>query len=223
MKKLSQWILITGLLGSILTGCGAKDAGNTTNETTLAQKEEQTNKEQNTEKNVQNVEEEKNENTIVRKPEQNIVYQLNSETKEETAFLKNSENQPYSMYVLPEFELTSEEPGKDVLFLGSDAQTFMRIELLPTDIDWKVTEESTKAQLESINEDVQTLKAPSDEFFKNSIIMESSKDNDIVTAYIIKNEKQPLKLMIFSQKDLDYKDPFLQMGKTIVFEQEKEK
>lgn len=221
MKKLSQWILITGLLGSILTGCGTEEAGNSTNGTTPAQKEEQINKKQNTE-NEQTVEEEKNEDGIVRATEQNIVYKLNSETKEETAFLKNSENQPYSMYVLPEFELTAEEPGKDVLFLGSNAQTFMRIELLPADIDWKVLEESTKAQLESINEDVQTLEAPSDEFFKDSIVMEASNDNDIVTAYIIKNEKQPLKLMIFSQKDLDYKDPFIQMGKTIVIEQEKE-
>lgn len=224
MKKLAQWILITGLLGSILAGCGtSQEAGTSTNGANPSQNEEQTNKnnDEQTTENGQAVEEEKNEDGIVRTPEQNIVYNLNGETKEETAFLKSSENQHYTMYVLPEFELTAEEPNKDVLYLGTNEQIFMRIEILPSDVDWKVLEESTKAQLEAVNEDVQTLEVPSDEFFKDSIIMETSIDNDIVTAYLIKNEKQPLKFTIFSQKDLNYKDPFIQMGKTIIMEQEK--
>lgn len=220
MKMLSKWIMLVGLLSLILTGCGTtKVTDNNTNGSNVSQNEEQGNQiedEQSTDTEQTTDETSQGDETAVRAESQDIEYTLNSETKKEVASLQESDNQHYSMYVLPDFELTPEEPNKDVVFLSENGHVFMRIELLPTDVDWNFLTENTKAQLEAVNSTVQNLEASDDDFYKNAVVMETSSNNDVVTAYLIKNDNQPLKLTIFSQKDLDYRDAFLKMGKTIV-------
>jgi hypothetical protein len=129
--------------------------------------------------------------------------------------LKYNDNQHYSMYVLPEYELTAEEPNKDVLFWSNDDSVFMRIELLPADIDWSMMEENTKAQLTAVGPEVKDAEIPDDPFFENAWGMETKSGTETVTAYLIKNEKQPLKLTLFTKDNADHKDAFLEMGKTI--------
>ncbi|MFO1445702.1 hypothetical protein KDN24_21385 [Bacillus sp. Bva_UNVM-123] len=221
MKLLSKWILLFGLFGFILSGCGtSNEAGNKANGTDATQNNEQTTQngnEQTTDDGK--VDEQNNEGSqeeTVRAEEQTIKYNVNGEAKEETALLQLSDNQHYSMYVLPDFELTAEEPNKDVVMLSKDGHHFMRIELIPKDNDWNSLQENTKAQLEAVNENVQTIETPKDEFFKDAVAMEVQSDNDVVTSYLVKNQEQQLKLTIFSQKDAEYKDAFLQMAKTIV-------
>lgn len=220
MKMLSKWIMLVGLLSLILTGCGTtKVTDNNTNGSNVSQNEEQGKQiedEQSTDTEQTTDETSQGDETAVRAESQDIEYTLNSETKKEVASLQESDNQHYSMYVLPDFELTPEEPNKDVVFLSENGHVFMRIELLPNDVDWNFLTENTKAQLEAVNSTVQNLEAPDDDFYKNAVVMETSSNNDVVTAYLIKNDNQPLKLTIFSQKDLDYRDAFLKMGKTIV-------
>ncbi|TCJ06183.1 hypothetical protein [Cytobacillus praedii] len=226
MKMIAKWILLTGILGVILTGCGTSDDNNDgTNGAASSEDIEQVEQNENAATNNNGADENQNDETGLeeentedaspRNPEQNIKYQVNGETKEETAVLKESDNQNYSLYVLPEYELTAEEPNKDSLYLSEDGQVFMRIEILPTDMQWDTIVENTKAQLAAVNEEVETVDVPSEDFFKDSIAMKSSTDEDIVTAYIIKNGEQPFKFTIFSKKDSDYSDAFLQMGKTI--------
>lgn len=211
MKMLSKWILIFGLLGLILTGCGTtKVTDETNNGSSVSNNEEQNNQgkeEQTTEEN--------NAENEARPNELQIEYQVNGMTKQDTASLQESDNQHYSMYVLPAFELTPEEPNKDVVFLSDNGQTFMRVELVPADVDWSFLTENTKALLEAVNSDVQTLEAPNEEFYKEAVVMEATNNNDVVTAYLIKNSTQPLKLTIFTHKDMDYRDAFLNMAKTI--------
>ncbi|QED47335.1 hypothetical protein [Cytobacillus dafuensis] len=227
MKLLTKWMLIFGLLSLILAGCGtSENANDKTNGSKTAQNENQDSQKHDEHEtdNGQGVEETNNteqnneEKGTDRILEQNLQYKINDEMKEETAFLKSSDNMPYSMYVLPGFELTAEEPNKDVLYLSENDHIFMRIELLPADTDWKTLEDGTKTQLQSVNDDVQTIEAPSDDFFKDTIAMEASNDEDVITAYLIKSKEQPIKLTIFTKKDLNYKDAFLQMGKTILKE-----
>ncbi|WP_419392530.1 hypothetical protein [Cytobacillus praedii] len=226
MKMIAKWILLTGILGVILTGCGTSDDNNDgTNGAASSEDIEQVEQNENAATNNNGADENQNEETGLeeentedaspRNPEQTIKYKVNGETKEETAFLKESDNQNYSLYVLPEYELTAEEPNKDSLYLSENGQVFMRIEILPTDMQWDTIVENTKAQLAAVNEEVETVDVPSEDFFKDSIAMKSSTDEDIVTAYIIKNGEQPFKFTIFSKKDSDYSDAFLQMGKTI--------
>ena len=226
MKYFKKWMFVFGLLGLILSGCGTSDNNeDQTNGSNQTQNEE-INKErqenQDSENNQGTVEPNNDEQTkeddgVVRILEQNLQYTVNGEAKEETAFLKSSDNQPYSIYVLPEFELTAEEPNKDVVYLTENDHVFMRIELLPTDVQWDMMEENTKAQLQAVDETIHSIEVPSgDEFFKDSIAMEASNGDDVVTSYLFKNSNQPLKLTLFTKKDLDYKDAFLQMGKTIL-------
>lgn len=215
MKHLSKWIFVFGLLGLVLTGCGTSDDANEkTNGTDTTQNEEQENQTENEETNDGNQVEENG----ARSEEQIIQYNLNGESKEESASLQKSDNQHYSMYVLPGFELTAEEPNKDVVMLSENGHIFMRIELLSEDTEWNVIEENTKSQLEAVNKDITTLELPNNDFYKDAVAMKTSTGEDIVTAYLIKNNKQPLKLTIFSEKDADYNDAFLKMGETILKE-----
>ncbi|WNS76972.1 hypothetical protein RRV45_08310 [Bacillus sp. DTU_2020_1000418_1_SI_GHA_SEK_038] len=226
MKHLKKWMFIFGLLGLILSGCGTSenkdDDANGSNQTQNEEINKESQENQNTDTEQEPVEQKNDEQTkedegVVRILEQNLQYTLNDEAKEETAFLKSSDNQPYSMYVLPEFELTAEEPNKDVIYLTENDHIFMRIELLPEDVQWDMMEENTKAQLQAVDETIHPIEVPSgDEFFKDSIAMEASNGDDVVTSYLIKNSDQPIKLSLFTKKNLDYKDAFLQMGKTIL-------
>lgn len=226
MKIIAKWFLFTSIIGVILTGCGTnEDNNNGSNGDTSSEKVEQV--EQNGKDATNKNEADKNKDTEIgsennnedkgsRSSEQKLQYQVNGETKEETAYLKESDNQNYSLYVLPEYELTAEEPNKDSLYLSENGEVFMRIEMLPTDMQWESIVENAKVQLAAINEEVETIDVPSEDFFKDSFAIETSMDADIVTAYVIKNEGQPFKLTIFSKNDSDYKDAFLQMAKTIV-------
>ncbi|MGY6210041.1 hypothetical protein ACXEO8_08680 [Cytobacillus firmus] len=227
MKILAKFMLMLGVIASILAGCGTAqdDSGNGAGS---GQNEEETGSEGQDEQE-QSEEEESSEdgtdgegNSVIRILEQNMTYTVEDETKEDTAFLKHSDNQNYSMYVLPEYELTAEEPNKDVLYLSENDQIFMRIELLPNDADWYMIEENTKAQLEAVSENVQTSKAPSDDFYKNASVMKAEGNGEKVSAYLMKNDNLSLKLTIFNKEDVDHEDAFLQMAKTIMKEKPQE-
>lgn len=143
--------------------------------------------------------------------EKTLTYMLNGESKEEMAVLKTSDNQPFSLYVLPPFELSAEEPGKDVLLLKDNDKIFMRIELLPTDVDWAATEQNVKDQLSSISANISD---PGLEI-SNGSGYEVTSDSEVVTAVLLKDEKAPVRLTMFTTKDADYRNAFLEMAKTI--------
>lgn len=181
------------------------DSNETDSSDTTAEKEEDATKEK-----VEDPEKDK-----VRILEQNIDYSVNGESKQNTAFLTTSDNQHFTMFVLPEYELSAEEPMKDVLLLSGKEDVFMRIEILPADINWDETEENVKAQLGSISESVETLNAG--EFsLTNGSIFEAKNGNDVVTSVLIKDKSNPVRLTLFTTKDEDYRDAFIKMGSTII-------
>lgn len=153
--------------------------------------------------------------------EQNLIYKEKGIEKKETAFLKYSDNQDFSIYVLPDFELSAEEPYKDILYLHENGSIFMRIELLPNDVDWNLVKEETNSQLMAVSSDIRTQTAPEDDFFKDVTILEASNEKDVVTSYLINNEDLQMKLTMFTTKEEDYRDVFLQMAKTIMKETNK--
>ena len=87
----------------------------------------------------------------------------------------------------------------------------MRIELLPADVDWTATEENVKAQLGSISDNITDPGLT----IENGSSYEVTTNNEVVTAVLIKNEKAPVRLTMFTTKDADYRDAFLEMAKTI--------
>ncbi|KMY49271.1 hypothetical protein [Peribacillus loiseleuriae] len=151
----------------------------------------------------------------VRIPEQPLKFKVNGKEKEETAFLKKSDNQPFSLYVLPEFELTAEEPNKDVLYLTEQDEVYMRIEHFPTNVNWDEIEANVKTQLNAISETVTSIDA-SQYSLDHAVVYEAVNGDDIVTSVLFQDEKNQSRITIFTNKDHDYRDAFIQMGKSIM-------
>jgi hypothetical protein len=182
-------------------------------EDSVDQKEQ---KEDNVEKELQeqtdsNVE----DKTDLSSSEQMLSYSLNGESKEEKASLQKSDNQDFSLYVLPAYELTAEEPYNDSLFLRENDRIFMRISVLPSDSDLESLKENTTAQLQAVSENVQTLTPPNDEFLQGATIMEATNNGEVLTAYLIKKQESIIKLLLFTNEQEDHRDAFIQMAKTI--------
>lgn len=217
MNKLVKPLAIIGLSSIIIAGCGSPEESKSTDKAPAAQPaaapEKNEEKQQTTDQENNN-----NEEGLIRVMEQNIAYAVDGEQKEQTAFLKHNDNQNYSMYVLPEYELSAEEPNKDVLMWSEDDSVFMRIELIPNDAEWSLVEENSKAQLAAVGAEVKEAQTPEDPFFNNAWAMETKNESDIVTTYLIKNDEQPLKLTLFTKEGADHRSAFLEMAKTIMKE-----
>lgn len=206
-----NWTLYLGgatMAAFLLTGCG------TTTDDKASEPQEESVKDEN--KVDPNIETESNaeDNNKVRLMEQNLQYTSNGEAKEETAFLKNSDNQPFSLYVLQQFELTAEEPGKDILFLSEDDSVSMRIELLSEDVNWDEVEENVQTQLKSVSDKIEDPALNID----NGAGFEVVSGDEVVTSVLLKDEKAPVRLTMFTKKDQDYRDAFLEMAKTLMKE-----
>lgn len=215
MNKLVKPLALIGISAIFIAGCGSDDQSKTA-EPEQAHSSQQASAPEKSSEDQQGTEQEQG---LVRIMEQNLEYAVNGEQKEQTAFLKYNDNQNYSMYVLPDYELTAEEPNKDVLMLSEDDSVFMRIELLPADAEWSLVEENSKAQLAAVGSEVKEIKTPEEPFFSNVWAMETKSGTDIVTTYLIKNEEQPLKLTMFTKEGADHRDAFIGMAKTIMKEE----
>ncbi|GIN19126.1 hypothetical protein [Siminovitchia fordii] len=232
MKKMKS--LFTLLLAvSLLAACGStkkeQNAGNDTvdgqekTETVGDGKNKQVNAEQEnqtpdgqdlTEKEL-GEDNEENGSDNVRLLEQNLTYQMNGQEKEETAFLKESDNQDFSLYVLPGYELTGEEPQKDVLYLKEKDTLFMRIELLPADADLNVEIETAKSQLESVSSEIKNAKPDRYKWLKGAAGFTADNGNEKVSVFLVPQKDRLLKLTIFTPTKEDMEDPFLTMAGTI--------
>lgn len=151
----------------------------------------------------------------VRLMEKNLTYQLNGETKEETAFLTESDNQDYSLYILPDYELTGEEPRKDVLYFKDNDTLFMRIELLPKDANLEDEIRTAKSQLESVSSDIKEAKPEGHEWLNDASAFTADNGEDKVSAYLVPQNDWLLKLTIFTTAKESTEDPFLKMAETI--------
>ncbi|MFP3508065.1 hypothetical protein SB775_00095 [Peribacillus sp. SIMBA_075] len=151
-------------------------------------------------------------NNKVRLMEQNLQYTSNGKEIEKTAFLKRSDNQPFSLYVLQQFKLSAEEPGKDIIFLTEDDSIYMRIELLTADVNWDEVEENVHTQLKSHSK---TIRDPALDI-ENGAGFEVESGDDVITSILLKDEKAPVRLTIFTKKDMDFRDAFLEMAKTLM-------
>jgi hypothetical protein len=201
----------------VLTACGTTEQNlEEVKNGTSPQKEEVISDEETVQEDAN--EETNQSDTMIRLLENQLSVTVNGETKEETAFLKHSDNQGYSMYILPEYELTAEEPNKDVVMLSSNGEIFMRIELLPEDIDWKATEQTVIEQLQAVASEVKEVSPPKLGFFEHSKVYEAKVNGEIITSYLLNNNEGVLKLTSFTKETADHRDPFIKMAETIVNE-----
>lgn len=223
MKKLLHLFSYTFLLFILLAGCGSTSEKPTGNE--------QINKSDNPSANTNNNSEEDNdqikENEInsnetenekeIRSKEKKIISKgIDGKETESTAQLTESDIQNYSMYVLTGFELTGEEPHKDVLYSTENDSHFMRIELLPVETNMEDAIHTIKEQLTAVSNEVNEVQTKDrSDWLKNAYIYKTENKEESVSAFLIKQNDWLLKLTIFTTLNEDFEDPFLKMAETI--------
>ncbi len=157
------------------------------------------------------------EETPVENEESGIVEE--EPTKAETeGELSTSEEQQYEMYVLPGFQLTAEEPGRDVLMWEEDSSIFMRIETFTKeDIEFSLAESSMKETIAASNPDAEIAEAsaPQGVKFLNSVAYEIPTPEGKVTGIVYEKEKLIVRLTIFDNADVNATADFIDMGSTI--------
>jgi hypothetical protein len=161
-------------------------------------------------------------NRLVRILEQDLSFKINNDSQQDTAFLKYNDNQNYSMYVLPDYELIVEEPTKDLLYFANNKAISMRIELLSDDVDWNLVKRSTYSELTSLYK-ANPIETDLMDYTHESAIQEVHNGDDIVTAYFINKSDLKLKLTMNTKTQEDHRDAFFQMAKTIMKENQPEK
>lgn len=132
--------------------------------------------------------------------------------------LTQSDEQAYELYVLPGFELTSEEPGKDSLYMTEDSSVFMRIETFtPEDLDFAYAEDVMKQTLQASNPDAEPADkgALEGEEFINSSVFEVPSAEGTLTGAVFEKEGIIVRLTIFDSTAANATSDFIKMGQTV--------
>ncbi len=149
-----------------------------------------------------------------------ITYTTNGEERTEETTTVKSNSQGYSIQSLPNFTLTAEEPGKDMLYLTADDSITMRIE-------YKSTNDSTFDDLVKNTEELMNTISPHvgyeqfdiKEFIQDDIANYTAYKVDladqVVIAVVFEKEDSLVRLTIFDEKLMDLSDAMIKMGLTI--------
>ncbi len=142
---------------------------------------------------------------------------------QENAKQVDSDAQDYAIHILPAYTLTSEEPGRDSLYLTEDGNTFMRIETNPfnqDDYDYFKENtvsllESTKADGETVSEITEENSLPQGENVKNAVGYTVKANDSILTGIVFEKDGLLVRLTIFDTPTQEHYSNFLKMGETI--------
>lgn len=130
--------------------------------------------------------------------------------------LTESDEQSYQVYVLPGYELTSEEPGKDSLYLAEDGGVFMRVETFdPATLDFTGAKDALTQTLEASTGETNLTEGSLDGDFVNSAVYETSSDGSKVTGVVFEKENLVVRLTIFDSAEGTATADFVEMGKTV--------
>lgn len=132
--------------------------------------------------------------------------------------LVQSDEQPYELNVLPGYELSSEEPGKDSLYLTEDPSVFMRIETFALgEVDFAQAEIQLKETLKAVNPDTEVVEGPALKGAANlrSSSFEVPSAEGKVTGIVIEQENQLVRLTIFDSSAANAAEDFIAMGQSI--------
>ncbi|WP_216827809.1 hypothetical protein [Alkalihalobacterium elongatum] len=206
MEKGSRLIL-TALIGVLLLGgCGTKEQvkldvdgevkGNGIQEEQIDNDE------------MGKIEERSNEKTLS--------YYIEGELYEKTALLTKGDNQDFSMYLFKEFELVAEEPRKDAVVSKEDGSVFMRIEMLPNDVDINKIETEIPIRAKGVSVDYyHNETALMSDFLEGAVWYKAYTEEFVVSVILIKSKDQPMILTIHTPREKEATPPFLAMAETI--------
>ena len=223
MKLVQKGFVVSAGLALLLAACGTtEEVTETTNgaaeqtETTTSETAEQEVTENNQEsQEVGETETGDEQPEAERAPEQALTYEKDGQAVEETGYLKTSDNQNYSMYVLDGYSLEEEEPGKDIIMFSENDKAFMRIEIVPSDMELTTVEDIVKTTAEAISSEATVVEDFQKEgMLKDAVWYKAVTAEDAVNLILIKGEK-PMKLSIYTPKAEENIEPFLAMAQTI--------
>lgn len=135
----------------------------------------------------------------------------------------DSDEQNYTMAILPEFTLTSEEPGRDSLYLTEDGSIFMRVEteafnqetydfLKDNTVDLL---QATSADQKEPTEITDENQLPQGEGIENTVGYTTETAEGITSGIVFKKDELVVRLTIFEPIEGNYYDQFIKMGQTI--------
>lgn len=221
-KKLFLAASVLAVSG-LMAACGSDETSEgTTEETSTETVEEQ----DDTATSDDGTEEESTEEAE-QEPESSEAVEESEEPAEEPAehnpavsegTLTSSDSQSYEIYLLPAYELTAEEPNKDVVFATGNDALFMRIETFnPDEADFAFAKESIQQTVQASNENAELTELASFEGaeFKNSALYEIPTENGKVTGVAFEKDGLVVKLTIFDLTESHVTEEFLNMGKTV--------
>lgn len=153
--------------------------------------------------------------------ENELVYTSKGQEITEKTSVVESDNQQFKIALLPEFTLSAEEPGKDVVLYSTNDNVYMRIETVAVaDTSYEEMLQSTKAFMDAgstlgttlVDEGIKQL-APAN--VKNVDAFRNDYENDSVVALLFETDTLFVKLTVFDSKDVDLTEAMLKMGATI--------
>jgi hypothetical protein len=217
----------------MLTACGTADEEADNNGDTQMEQEETVDQNQESETGegteegtAAGEEEASNENAPdeeeqeeARGPERELTYQSGTSQQTGQAKLTESDEMDYSIYVLDGYQLTSEEPNKDVLYWKEDEQVFMRIETFGSDTDYTMLTEQMTSSLEydggeAVDVSGEYSLADSDGI-EELVIRQLETKESLTTGAVFKKDGMTVRLTIFDKPEADQTDALLSMGATI--------
>jgi len=227
-----KWTFLSVLLASamFMAACNADDGKTTTQEDenpTEQQPTEQPDQEPaeddaEPDTTEQPTEDDSSEAPALREDETSLTYTLDSEQKEETAYLTESDGQNYSLYKLDGYELTGEEPNKDDLYSVEDDSIFMRIETISTDdADYEIILNGMMETMAAISIDEMPVKIteegklPAGEGITKAVGYEVPKEIGTISGFVFERDGLIVRLTIFDRSTANLTDALLKMGETV--------
>ncbi|WP_052123931.1 hypothetical protein [Ureibacillus manganicus] len=149
-----------------------------------------------------------------------ITYTTNNVEKTEETTTATSNEQHYTIQILPSFTLTAEEPGKDMLYLTENDSISMRIENMSVnDLTFEDLQKNTEEMMSFVAENVDYTEFDIQSYVNESIVKYAAYKVDLtdqtVTAVIFEKENQLVRLTIFDNPAKDLTDAMIKMGLTI--------
>ncbi len=138
------------------------------------------------------------------------------------AKILTSDEQDYQIAVLPEYNLTSEEPGRDSLMASEDGEVFMRIETVQKEDDmydfWlenmsEVLSASANGEAPKELTDVKSL--PAGDGIEKAKAFSVDSETGTVTGIIYERGEMIVRLTIYDSPKNEHFEKFLRMGETI--------
>lgn len=208
----SKWNLLfaSAAIALLLSACGTDQSNGTPNDTTDDTPE------------VENGSSVENDGEDVEEPETDVQKE-NEEDVLKDAVPTASDAQNYTISVLPNYTLTSEEPGKDSLLADDNETVFMRIETAPKEEGtYDYFTENLTAILEASSggvaptEVTDTTLIPSGEGIENAKVFSVQAESGPVTGIVFERGNMVVRLTIFDSSKEEHFNQFLKMSETIV-------